>query len=118
MAILTCVSSRAHCGKVTEIDPPTTAATTQPDDDDEDDQTLADDDEDVEEGTLSGHAAAQQQGQTQSQQEHGVMWIPGRVMHNAADRDMAQHVMDTLLRQGLLPQKLPADDSARMWIAI
>lgn len=46
------------------------------------------------------------------------MWVPGRVLKDATDPDMSQHMADTLLRPGLLPPKLPARDMACHWTAV
>ena len=50
--------------------------------------------------------------------EEQVLWIPGRVLHACVDPHLGQYVMDTLLRSGLLPAKMPAADSAWHWAAM
>ena len=52
-------------------------------------------------------------------EEELVIWVPTRLLLcSSKDADLAQHLTETLLRNGLFPAKVPLATAARQWAAI
>ena len=58
-----------------------------------------------------------EQGAVQAGPQHD--WLAGRLLHAAAgDAELLPIFLDSVLREGFLPRKLPAEAAAQKWVAI
>lgn len=58
-----------------------------------------------------------EQGAVQAGPQHD--WLAGRLLHAAAgDAELLPIFLDSVLREGFLPRKLPAEAAAKKWVTI